>query len=250
MSLPDNLQSLHAEEERIRSESIETIERISHLKDHLSVIQASMGVIFAIDQGHKHRNDDEKTIQYLGLRIFNSCASVLRLGLSGYYQSAFALVRDIYETVLLLDYLQSHRDQISVWESSDKTQRLKGFSPAIIRKALDKRDGNFGRRRKEIYDRLSEYASHATAPGFRLVAPEGLGKIGPFMSEKYLRALIEETVKFAAQGGTVFIGFFKDVDDALLLEKAHFLDQIDKWQRNYLKGVGENSKLPSNRPDA
>jgi hypothetical protein len=240
-SVPDNLESLHSEEERIRSESIETIERISHVKDHLFVIHASMNVIFAIVQGHKHRNNDEKTIQYLGLRIFNSCASVLKLGLSGYYQSAFALVRDIYETVLLLDYFRSHRDQISVWETSDKKRRIKEFSPAIIRNALDKRDGKSSRRRKEIYDKLSEYASHATAPGFRLVAPEGLGKIGPFMSDKYLRALIEEAVKFAAQGGTVFISFFKDVDEELLLEKAHFLDQVDKWQRYYLRGISKNA---------
>lgn len=241
MSVPENLELLHSEEERIRSKSIETIERVSHVKDHLFVIHASMAVIFAIVQGHKHRNDDEKTIQYLGLRIFNSCASVLKLGLSGYYQSAFAVVRDIYETVLLLDYFRSHRDRISVWESSNKQRRIKEFSPAVIRNALDKRDGNAGRRRKEIYDRLSEYASHATAPGFRLVAPEGLGKIGPFMSEKYLRALIEEAVKFAAQGGTLFIGFFKDVDEKLLLEKMHFLDQIDNWRRNYLKGGSKNS---------
>lgn len=236
MSLPDNLSSLHGEEERIRVESLQSIEDTPHLKDHISAIHASMAVIFAIAQGHEHQSNDEKIIQYLGLRTFNNCASALKLGLSGYYQSAFALVRDVYETVLLLDYFRSYPEKITVWESADKKARLKDFGPAVIRKALDDRDGHSKQKRKYIYDRLSEYASHATAPGFILVAPQGLGKIGPFFEQKYLRAFIEEIVKFAAQAGVVFIGFFKNVKEALILEKAHFLSEIDQWKRYYLKG--------------
>ena len=241
MVIPRNLESIHAEDERLRKASVKMISGSSALKDHISAIHASMGLIFAIDQGHEHRSADEKTIQYLGLRIFNSCASVLKLGLSGYYQSAFALVRDVFETVLLIDYFRSEPSKIAVWESSNRKQRMKEFGPASLRKALDKRDGFTEGRRKVMYDQLSEYASHATAPGFRLVAPEGLGNIGPFLSEKYLKALIEELVKYAVHAGIIFSGFFDNVSNELILEKLAFVEHINGWRHTYFGASGQDA---------
>ncbi|MDQ3580162.1 MAG: hypothetical protein M3495_00355 [Pseudomonadota bacterium] len=87
-----------------------------------------------------------------------------------------------------------------------------------------------------MYDRLSEHASHATAPGFQLLAPEGLGRIGPFLSEKYLKAWLEEAVKFLVHGGVIFMGHFEKVDPPFLLEKADFLEQAARWRELYLCG--------------
>lgn len=166
--------------------------------------------------------------------MFNSAASSLKLSLSGYYQPAFALVRDIFETVALLDYMHSFPDQIAVWKASDKKQRIAKFGPGAIRNALNERDRFSGNKRKEMYDRLSEYASHATAPSFQLLAPEGLGQIGPFLSEKYLKAWLEEAVKFLTHGATIFMAHFPKVEPPLLLEKAGFLNQANLWRDKYM----------------
>jgi hypothetical protein len=232
--LPENLGSLHAEEERIRAESLRLIEKTENLRDHLSMIHGAMAIIYALAHDHANASDDELTIQYLGLRLFNSAASATKLALSGYYQSAFALVRDVVETVALMDYLGTHQDKIAVWKASDKNQRIGQFGPGAIRKALNERDAFPGNKRKEIYDRLSEYASHATAPGFQLLAPEGLGRIGPFLSEKYLKAWLEEAVKYLVHGGAVFMGHFSHVEPPLLLEKAYFLEQATRWRDRYM----------------
>lgn len=232
--LPENLVSLHQHEEKIRADSLRLIEAQQNLSDHLTMIHGSMAGIYALAHDHVKATDDELTIQCLGLRLFNSAASSIKLGLSGYYQTAFAVVRDIFETVALLDYLHANPSQIAVWKASDKKQRIKQFGPGVIRDALNKRDQSSGNKRKEIYDRLSEYASHATAPGFQLLAPEGLGQIGPFLSEKYLKAWLEEAVRFLVHGATIFMGYFQNVEPTLLLEKARFLEHANRWRDRYM----------------
>ena len=232
--LPENLTSLHKREEQIRVDSLRVIEKHQNFSDHLAMIHGSMAIIYALTHYHANTTDDELTSQYLGLRLFNSAASSLKLSLSGYYQSAFALVRDIFETVALLDYMQNFPDQIAVWKAIDSKQRIAKFGPGAIRKALNERDRFSGNKRKEMYDRLSEYASHATAPGFQLLAPEGLGQIGPFLSEKYLKAWLEEAVKFLVHGATIFMAHFPNVEPPLLLERAGFLKQANPWRDKYM----------------
>jgi hypothetical protein len=232
--LPENLISLHKHEEQIRADSLRLIDSHKNLSDHLAMIYGSMGIIYALAHDHANATDDELTIQYLGLRLFNSAASSVKLSLSGYYQSAFALVRDIFETVALLDYLHTNPSQIAVWKASDKKQRIAQFGPGAIRDALNSRDQFTENKRKEMYDRLSQYASHATAPGFQLLAPEGLGQIGPFMSTKYLKAWLEDAVKFLTHGATIFMGHFRKVEPALLSEKAGFLEHANRWRDEYM----------------
>src|SRR5207302_8090979 len=99
--LPENFTSLHKHEEQIRVDSLRLIEKNENLNDHLEMIHRSMAIIYALAHDHAKTSDDELTILYLGLRLFNSAASSLKLSLSGYYQSAFALVRDVLETVAL-----------------------------------------------------------------------------------------------------------------------------------------------------
>ena len=235
MALPKNLLSLHKHEEEIRANSLALIDKDTDLREHLSMIHCAMAIIYALAHDHANTSDDELTVQYLGLRLFNSSASSIKLGLSGYYQSAFAIVRDVFETAALLDYMLSYPGQIAVWKESDNRQRMVKFRPSAIRSALNKRDQFPGNKRKEIYERFSEYAAHATAPGFQLLASEGLGKIGPFLSERYLKAWLEEAVKFLVHGATIFVVHFDKVEPALLPEKVGFLDQATRWRDRYLQ---------------
>ncbi|OGL52849.1 MAG: hypothetical protein A3G31_00425 [Candidatus Schekmanbacteria bacterium RIFCSPLOWO2_12_FULL_38_15] len=244
MALPENLSSLHRHEEQIRGDSLKHVDNNADLCEHLSMIHGAMAVIYSVAHDHANTTDDELTVQYLGLRLFNSAASSLKLGLSGYYQSAFGLVRDVFETVALLDYMQTHPDKIAIWKASDKNQRITKFGPAAIRRALNERDQFPSTKRKEIYDRLSEYATHATAPGFQLLAPEGLGQIGPFLSERYLKAWIEETVKFLVHGAVIFMAHFSKVEQRLLIEKAEFLEHATRWRKKYM-GLVEDQVQPN-----
>ena len=73
------------------------------------------------------------------------------------------------------------------------------------------------------------------------MAPEGLGQIGPFLSENYLKAWLEETVEFLVHGATIFMGHFIKIEPPLLLEKAGFLEQATHWHEKYM-GDNEDPK--------
>ena len=73
----------------------------------------------------------------------------------------------------------------------DATQRLKDFRPRDIRDALDKRDGGKSRR-GEVYEAMSESATHPTYVGNKLIAPNALAKIGPFFDAELLGLVVNE----------------------------------------------------------
>jgi hypothetical protein len=103
---------------------------------------------------------DQTTVQLIGIRLFNAAASGAKLALSQYYQPAFHQTRDILEMGFLLDLFRTAPDKISMWERSDRVERRKHFDPVVVRKFLDKRDGDASRKRKAEYGKLSELSSH------------------------------------------------------------------------------------------
>jgi len=102
--LPENLESLNKQEEENRTQSILQINADPKLKDHLEIVYASLNMLYNITISYKNQTDDELTIQYIGIRLFNSIVSSFKLLLTGYYQSSVILQRDILEIGFLLDF--------------------------------------------------------------------------------------------------------------------------------------------------
>jgi hypothetical protein len=232
-----NLDILHTEEERLRQVHKDLVSNKEDLRDHIGMIQEGMNIIWALTHEHTYRNDDELTMQMLGIRIFNLSAGSIKLGYAGYYQSAFSAVRDLLETFFLVDYLCSNRDQISVWKGASKDQLKRQFGPSAIRNALDKRDGFKEGKRKQIYDLISHHATHATPSGFRLTVKDKLGEIGPFYSEVNFEAWMQELVKIMCNAGEVLGSIYQDADTKLLLTKAAYIDHLNEWKKKYYGGL-------------
>ncbi len=119
-----NITALLGEEERVRGASMEAIARSAALNDHLTLIHEVFEVLVAHTRGHRLASDDELAIQLLGIRMANTLAASLKLGLSGYYQT------------------------IAAWRKSAQKERSRDFGPAAIRKVLDERDGLSNRKRE------------------------------------------------------------------------------------------------------
>jgi hypothetical protein len=242
--MTENLDTLHDEEERLRVEHRKFVESKEDVRDHVLAIEEAMNVVYALTHDHAHRNDDELTIQFFGIRIFNLAGASIKLAYGGYYQTAFSTVRDLLETSFLLDYLVSNPNQISVWKTATKDQ-LKGvFGPNAVRNALDKRDGFKEGKRKEIYDLISHHATHATPSGFKLTVTNQLGTIGPFYSEDNFEAWVQELVKVMSGSGVVFGKMFQKLDPELTLTKAAYLEHLSGWKKKYFGGpnVWEQTK--------
>jgi hypothetical protein len=85
----DNLTSLHKHEEELRARSLAIIGADAALSDHWNLVGEAMNVIYAFTHDHAHGSENELTLQYLGVRLFNAAGASVKLDLSGYYQKAF-----------------------------------------------------------------------------------------------------------------------------------------------------------------
>lgn len=106
-SLPENLVSLHCEEESLRSQSVSQIASDDELSHHVDALEAGMDLLDIFRQTPTN-NEDENLIVAIGIRIFNDQATVFKLAMSGYYQSAALIMRDILECIFLVDYFRSN----------------------------------------------------------------------------------------------------------------------------------------------
>jgi hypothetical protein len=189
MSAIDNLVSLHDQEEVLRAKSMDAIKGNATLADRWNLVAEAMNAIYAFTHDHVHGSENELTLQYLGVRLFNAAGASVKLALSGYYQAAFHQVRDVIETYFLVDYLSLHPEKIDEWVRADKKKRAAQFGAGIVRTALDKRDGYTSGERKRIYGLISELASHASYSGISLTTtgPVNMVQVGPFFDEKNSR---------------------------------------------------------------
>jgi len=231
--LSENLKSLHQEEARLRAITLEFIDENQKLEFELDVIHQCLDHLFAIVNGHVHRNEDELTIQRLGIRLFNAGASSLKAAFSGYYQIALLIVRDVNEILNLLDLFGLEKNRISDWCTADDTKRFREYTPLKVRKALESHPGYEGQEagRARIYKQLSTYAAHASNNGFRLLGGADLqSNIGPFFDEPLLRAYLEETATQLTHAGLLFSMLFSDETEHLIREKQKFVSQLEKWK--------------------
>jgi hypothetical protein len=231
----DNLTSLHDHEEGLLAKSLAAIKADVALFDHWNLVAEAMNVIYAFSHDHVHGSDNELTLQYLGIRLFNAAGASIKLALSGYYQTAFHQVRDLIETYFLVDYLSTHPEKIDEWKRADRKKRMSHFGPAFIRNALDTRDGYTSGERKRIYDLISEAASHASYRGISLITtgPDNMAQVGPFFDEDKLRVWLNEMAMRLSHAAVVLASNPEGNDMKLLITRKRYLEVANKWWSKY-----------------
>jgi hypothetical protein len=235
MAATDNLTLLHKQEEELRARSLAAIEADAALSDHWNLVAEAMNAIWAFTNDHVHGSEDELALQLLGIRLFNAAGSSIKLAMAGYYQGAFAHVRDVIETSFLVDYLSTYPAEIDEWRRADQKKRMSQFGAARIRNALDKRDGYTSGERKRIYGIFSEYATHASYSGVTLTTtgPANMAQVGPFFDGQKLRSWLGEMVMRLSMAAMQLLPNPNANDVKLLLTQAHYLEVFDKWWSKY-----------------
>lgn len=208
-ALPENLALLHRCEEELRQRALETVAGDPRLVLHLVVIEEAMDLADTLRR-YETSDEDLKVIQMLGMRTFNAFAASLKLALSGYGQNGALIMRDILETIFLLDLFKGDRAAIQRWRLADKRKRMKQFSPVRVREALDARDGFTGKKRAEVYELFSERAGHPNMKSVFMMRPQkdGDAVIGPFIEVGALGAVLAELGRLAVQAGEILTPFF------------------------------------------
>lgn len=208
-AIPDNLECLHDAEEQLREKATKVVKVDSKLQLHLVLVERAMDLA---DMLRQFETDDEdlKVVQVLGMRTFNAFGASLKLVFSGYTQNSALIMRDVLETVFLLDLFRGDHTHIKSWRLADKKARMKDFSPVKVRMALDSRDGFTSKKRAEIYELFSELAGHPTMKSTWMMRPrtDGDAVIGPFVEPTALEAALSEMGRLAVQVGEVLNAFY------------------------------------------
>ena len=146
LDLPENFHLLHKGEERIRGQSLEAIKASENLRMHAEMIEHTMSTLWHFIREHQSSSDDVRTIQLFGIRLLNATASVLKLLLSGYYQTSVLQQRDLLETIFLLDYFRTDQSLIAEWrDSTDEVRRKSSVRRLCARRStnvMDSRPAN------------------------------------------------------------------------------------------------------------
>lgn len=225
---PENLARLYRGEEFLRARAIEALED-DRLLLHGEIIEQAMNLADGLRQ-FETEDEDLKLIQVLGMRIFNAFGATVKLCLSGYYQNAAIILRDVLETVFLIDLFRGHPTLIVKWRTANRAARLKEFAPVKVRTLLDDRDGFTERKRAAMYEMFSELAGHATMKGVAMLRPKGMdAQIGPFFDITALEAVLSEAGRLAVQAGEQLDAFMPDpTGRSLLLRQAFAADKM-RW---------------------
>lgn len=228
-ALPPRLTQLHIGEESLRAKSKALVAGEPKLRAHLGAVECAMDLMDVLRQVGSE-DEDEKVIQFLGMRIFNDLASCIKLVLSGYNQSAAMILRDVLETVFLLDRFKGDWPAVAEWRLASPKKQWERFGPAKVRTHLDKRDGFTGKRRDAAYRLLSTLASHPTMEGVVMLRPTGMdAHMGPFVEMPTLEALLAETAKLAVQAGETIADFLPTDDAAVQRSLRDFVASKIAW---------------------
>ncbi len=234
-SIPKKLRSLYVQEEKVlRLKAEEFVANDENLALHLHMTEHAMDLADLLRQV-PIEDEDIKVIKMLGMRMFNAFGASVKLALSGYGQNSALIMRDILETVFLLDLFESDRTKIEQWRTADKKDRMKMFLPVQVRKALDERDDFQGKKRAEVYQMFSELAAHPTIQSVFMMRPQkdGDAVIGPFIEASSLEAVLSELGRLAVQAGEVLDSFFPKTWDAALPARDAFARLKGQWLETF-----------------
>ena len=168
--IPEMLQGLWVQEDTLRQKVVQLVAQDTRLQLHLVAVECAMNLAYVFRQ-FPTDDEDIRVVQVLGMRMFNAFGSSTKLGLSGYSQNSALIMRDILETVFLLDLFKDDKENIEKWRLADKKERMRNFRPVAVRKALDARDGFTEKKRAEAYELLSELAGHPTMSSVLMMRP-------------------------------------------------------------------------------
>jgi hypothetical protein len=226
------------DDREIETEHDGIVSQDQELKDHLKILHRCFELLHSLLKHHRYEDDDQSlALLRLAARVFNSAGACIKVGRAGYFQPAFAMVRDILEIEFLVDMFRRDRSHLSRWMTVDKKTRGKEFQQAKIRKYLDDLDGFTEKKRAQAYSLLSEYAAHATPYGFHIISPEGMTRIGPFPSKDRLTALFQELTKHLQMSCIHIVALIDPKDDNILSTAMAFQGDLAIWRALYMPKI-------------
>lgn len=243
-----NLDRLHHSELCLRKEALAIIQGNLRLTLHLDVTERAMTVAKVVIADPRE-DQDFKVIKMLSARMFNAFGASLNLLLSGYHQKSAMIMRDVMETMFLMDLFVTDHATIERWRCTNDNKSKREFFPAEVRKTLDARDGDETGKRGKAYKMLCELATHPTLGTQYMIRPEKDSDmlVGPFMGDKILRQGLEQLGVLAVQAGAILDAFLPEgyevegIRESSALIRERWLEAFSKQASKHLHATAKVS---------
>ena len=146
-------------------------------------------------------------------------------------------MRDILETVFILELFSYENTLIDKWISADEDKSIfwKYFTPYKVRKRLKKHVKDVGEKREDLYKLYSETAVHPSMKSEILMrsGPEELIEAGPFINSEILRVLLFELGRLGGLTGEVLDRFCSDEWPGMKLIRAESRSIRQQWSKSF-----------------
>ena len=236
LPIPVNLGRMREAEEKIRNDSLVYIAANPDVAFQQEILEIALNLIYNISYHYTTKDENEKVLQIIGFRLFNTSFAAYKLTLSGYYQASLALQRDILEISFLLDYFSFDScSKIERWRGCKRKERLKEFKPSFICQELDKRDNFKERKRTKYYWLFCEYAAHLTPKSPKLISVPGEIIIGPFFYKDHLKNCLYELAKLVVISTLNYEKLFPNLPEVFIPIRQEFIKKFQEWSNKYLK---------------
>lgn len=250
MNVPRNFLRLHDHEEAIFKSTVASLEGNADDVRNLEVIDKAIGILQILSVKAPSLNQDQLTIQLLGIRVSNALVACIRLLLSGYSQCGVMVLRDAFETALLIDYLHLHPEKIPSWRSAPERLRKQDFAAIEIRFALDERDNDQSRRRQKLYQTLCELGAHPTYKGITLTrAEDGEALWGPFAHPSLLSGILWDVSRISMECAFILGRHVEPQTPDYMAESMSFYEAVSVWMQHALGRPHDAGAFDSVRND-
>jgi hypothetical protein len=243
--IPSNFVFLNNQQQQLRGLAIEALEASPDHLLHLQMVERSLDLLNILVEKAPAANEDQITVQLLGVRVSNDLMGCLQLCLAGLCQSGVMLLRDAFETTLLVDYLHHAPSRIVVWRdftakneqvasTENRRKVAEEFRAISIREALDSRDGDATLRRQKRYKMLCNLGAHPTSVGAALTRGDDcLPRWGPFFRKDLIFATIEELTWVAMEGALVLGHHFDLQSSPHIAVDIGFYETMSLWNEHF-----------------
>jgi hypothetical protein len=128
----------------------------------IALIGAALSALYQAATCHRKCRGGSHILEALSGRTYNLGASAYLLIIRGYYDEALNLVRSIGEISNLIALSAVDKDGLREWLESDKKTRLRKFSPAQVRRILERQGRDLMLADSDWYSRFCETYTHVT----------------------------------------------------------------------------------------
>jgi len=215
MEIPNGKKHLEFVERAADITKLEVVKNIEDLSQEQELLGVALNALYQVATCHRKCFGGGHLLEALSGRIYNLAVSAYHLSMIGLYDEALSLIRSIGEIANLISLSTVDKAAFSGWITSDKNTRMRKYSPAKIRKALEDKGGVI-MADQNWYSEFCERYTHVTPQTIpNLHSQEGLGFVGGIHDSNGLEKVLGE-LSTIVSAVSIYISKYAELDDKVL----------------------------------